>query len=73
MRVEPANVGYYLDNAEAWWDVVWNAGFRRLISQLPHQDQDRFRREHLEEVAALATRDGIWLDVGILISVGTKP
>ncbi len=73
VRVERANVGYFLDNAEAWWDVIWNAGFRRLVAQLPQQDQERFRRDHLEEVAALATPDGIWLDVGVLFAVGTRP
>jgi ubiquinone/menaquinone biosynthesis C-methylase UbiE len=72
-RVESRNAGYYLDGAEQWWDVVWNAGFRRLVSQLPEGARDRFKREHLEEVAALATNEGIWLDVGVLYTVGTKP
>ena len=73
IHIEKKNVGYYLTNADAWWDVVWNAGFRRLVSQLTHEDQERFRREHLAEVAALATSEGIWLDIGILISVGSRP
>ncbi len=73
VRIDKKNVGYFLTNADEWWDVVWNAGFRRLVAQLPQQDQERFRREHLEEVAALATRDGIWLDVGVLFAVGTRP
>jgi len=71
-RVESMNVGYYLDDAERWWDVVWNAGFRRLVSQLPHDDRERFKREHLEEIEGLTTNDGIWLDVGVLYTVGTK-
>ena len=73
VRVEQRNVGYYLDSAEHWWDVVWNAGFRRLIGQLPPLDQERFKREHLQDVAALATDKGIWLDVGVLIALGLKP
>jgi ubiquinone/menaquinone biosynthesis C-methylase UbiE len=72
-RVESRNFGYYFDCAERWWDVVWNAGFRRLVSQLPRDDRERFRREHLEEIEALTTKDGIWLDVGVLHTVGTKP
>jgi len=31
-------------------DVVWNAGFRRMVSQLSTKDQERFKREHLDEV-----------------------
>ena len=72
-RVESRNVGYYLDCAERWWDVIWNAGFRRLLSQLPQDDRERFKREHLKEIEALTTKDGIWLDVGVLYTVGTKP
>lgn len=72
VRVEQRNVGYFLDNAEQWWDVVWNAGFRRMVEQLSPSDQERFRKEHLQEAAALATRDGIWLDAGVLFTIGTK-
>jgi hypothetical protein len=32
-----------------------------------------FQENHLLEVAALATKDGIWLDVGVLFAIGTKP
>jgi ubiquinone/menaquinone biosynthesis C-methylase UbiE len=72
VRVEAKNVGYYLTGADEWWDVIWNAGFRRLVGQLAPADQERFRREHLDEVAALATTEGIWLDVGVLFTFGMK-
>lgn len=72
-RVESRNVGYYLDCVEQWWEVIWNAGFRRLASQLPEDARERFKREHLKEIEALTTKDGIWLDVGVLYTVGTRP
>ena len=72
VRVEAKNVGYFLPSADEWWDVIWNAGFRRLVGQLAPAEQERFRREHLEEVAALATTEGIWLDVGVLFTIGRK-
>jgi SAM-dependent methyltransferase len=72
-RVESRNVGYFLDGADRWWDVIWNAGFRRLVSLLPDDARERFKREHLQEIEALRTKDGIWLDVGVLYTVGTKP
>ena len=59
-------------SAGEWWDIVWNAGFRRLVAQLSQKDQERFKREHLEEVGTLRTDKGIWLDVGVLYTVGTK-
>jgi len=73
IQVEQKNVGYYLDSADEWWDVIWNAGFRRLVNQLSAEDQEQFRREHLQEVDALRTKDGIWLDVGVLFTIGIKP
>jgi ubiquinone/menaquinone biosynthesis C-methylase UbiE len=72
-RVEARNVGYFLDGAEHWWDVVWNAGFRRLVGQLSPADLDRFKREHLEEVGGLTTTDGLWLDAGVLHTLVTRP
>ena len=73
ITVARKNVGYNLDSAKQWWDVVWNGGFRRMVSQLSPGDQERFKREHLDEVEKLKTKDGIWLDVGVLYTVGTKP
>ena len=73
IRIEQRNVGYYLGSQDEWWEIVWNAGFRRLVAQLSRKDQERFRREHLEEVGALRTDKGIWLDVGVLYTIGTKP
>ena len=73
IRVETKNVGYHLDSAEQWWEVVWNAGFRRMVGQLAPPEQARFKQEHLKEVEALRTDKGIWLDVGVLYSIGTKP
>lgn len=72
IRVERKNMGYYLAGADEWWELVWNAGFRRLLQQLQPDALERFRREHLREVAALATSEGIWLDIGVLYTSGTK-
>lgn len=72
IHVEQKNMGYFLKDEWQWWDVVWNAGFRRYVTQLPSAEKERFQQEHLEEVAALATSEGIWLDVGVLFSIGIK-
>jgi ubiquinone/menaquinone biosynthesis C-methylase UbiE len=72
IRVERKNVGYFLPDASAWWDIVWNAGFRRMVFRLSPDDQARFKQEHLQEVESLRTKDGIWLDVGVLFTMGTK-
>ena len=71
VQTEARNMGYWLADENEWWNVVWNAGFRRLLSQLPAADLPRFREEHLREVAALKTRDGLRLDVGVRFTTGT--
>jgi arsenite methyltransferase len=73
VSVETRQVGYYLPNADAWWEVVWGSAFRGPVLQLTPEQRERFRREHLREVAALATADGIYLDVPILLARGRKP
>jgi ubiquinone/menaquinone biosynthesis C-methylase UbiE len=72
VRVEQKNMGFFLKNEKEWWNVIWNAGFRRIISQLKLSDLEKFRQKHLKEVATLMTKDGIWLDIGVLYTLGKK-
>lgn len=72
IHVELKDVGYYLEGARDWWDVVWNAGFRRLVSRLEADDLERFKEEHLRDVDALKTPNGIRLSVPVLFTVGIK-
>ncbi len=73
IRVEKRNLGYHLTSAEEWWSVVWNAGFRRIVNAIAPAERERFQAEHLAEIAALATKQGIWLDIEILYTIGIRP
>jgi ubiquinone/menaquinone biosynthesis C-methylase UbiE len=73
IHVEKRQMGYFLPDAEAWWQVVWNAGFRRMLSGLAPEALARCREEHLRKIAALRTDDGIWMDVNVLFVSGTVP
>jgi len=64
------NMGYYLRNADDWWDVIWFAGFRGLVNQLSPDNLESFKQIHLQEIQNLATEKGIWLDVEVLFAVG---
>ena len=66
------NCGYYLKDASDWWHIIWNGGFRGLVSQLSNEDLDRFKTEHLKEVQELSSEKGIWLEMNILFTMGTK-
>lgn len=67
-HVEP--IGYPLDSAEAWWRVIWYAGFRGLVAQLSEADLARFKQEHLAEIDALKTQNGIPLNITALFASG---
>jgi ubiquinone/menaquinone biosynthesis C-methylase UbiE len=64
------NAGYYLQDAGQWWNVVWNAGYRGLVSQLNEEQMESFKQLHLSEIQKLATDKGIWLDVEVLYTMG---
>jgi hypothetical protein len=63
-------LGYYLDNAEAWWDIVWNSGFRGPVSQLDPETLEQFKAKHLAEVSKYETDKGIWLDISTIFAIG---
>jgi ubiquinone/menaquinone biosynthesis C-methylase UbiE len=70
IQVAQKNMGYFLADENEWWNVIWNAGFRRMVSELTPVDLERFKLEHLEEVSTLKTKDGLWLDIGVLYTIG---
>jgi ubiquinone/menaquinone biosynthesis C-methylase UbiE len=72
VRVESANMGYFLKDEHEWWCILCNTGMRRMLDQLTQEDQEKFQNEHLREVAALKTADGIRLDIGVLYTIGIK-
>jgi ubiquinone/menaquinone biosynthesis C-methylase UbiE len=63
-------LGYYLPDAQSWWNVLWNSGYRGLLMQLAEDDIERFREEHMKEVASTASEQGIWMDINVLFTSG---
>lgn len=73
VTVHEWQLGYHLRDPLEWWEVVWNSALRPLVEEVPDALRDRFRVEHLAEVAALATADGLWLDMPVLFARGHRP
>ncbi len=67
------DAGYFLQTPQDWWHIVWNGGYRGLVSQLSAHDMEKFKVEHLKEVKAISTSDGIRLELSVLYTKGTKP
>ncbi|KPJ94160.1 MAG: hypothetical protein AMJ53_05825 [Gammaproteobacteria bacterium SG8_11] len=72
IQTQRYNAGYHLENADQWWNVVWYAGYRGLISQLKPEQLEPFKQQHLAEIQKLATHEGIWLDVEVLYTRGRR-
>jgi hypothetical protein len=73
VEVEAKNLGYFLASAEEWWQVVWNAALRRMLGRLSLPDQAHFEAQRLARIEALRTPDGIWMDIPVLFTIGSKP
>lgn len=70
--VRREQLGYYLTNAEEWWHILCYSGAHKRLQQLAPDALARFRTEHLAAVAALATTQGIWLNLTAIFAVGQK-
>ena len=64
--------GYFLKDANAWWDVIWNAGMRRAVQMLPDDKKEDFIKNHLEEIQQLSTKKGIWMEVEVIFAKGVS-
>lgn len=72
-KVETRQLGYYLQNADDWWEIVKFSGLRRLFDRLQEKDKDGFKTRHLDSIQSLFTDRGLWLNVEVLISQGKVP
>lgn len=73
IQVTTEQLGYHFASAGEWWEFAWGSGCRGPLSQLSPSDLERFKAEHLVEVAALATDRGIWFDVAVIFATGRAP
>jgi len=72
IKIHRKDISYYLQDANAWWSIIWNAGFRGLISQFEPSKLAQFKQEHLTEINKLNTEQGIPLKIEILFAEGIK-
>ncbi len=72
VEIYTEQLGYYLQNVDEWWDIVWHTGFRHSVSQIVPERLEQFKTQHLAEVRELAIDKGIWLDVPAIFVVGKK-
>lgn len=59
-------LGYHLQNALEWWEIVWNSGFRGPLMALDAEQLEQFRERHLADVGAMFKGETLWLDIPVL-------
>lgn len=72
VRSYQKDISYYLKDVDEWWDIIWNAGYRRLVNQLSPDELEKFKEEHLKEIERFSSNEGIRLEVIVLYTIGTK-
>lgn len=65
-------LGYDIETAQDWWDVVWNAGYRGLLNQLTPEQQVLFRDQHFAEIDDLLSNGKVRMDTHVIIAIGQK-
>lgn len=70
--VREYDFGFALPHPEAWWEIVYNAGYRGLLQRLSPENAPTFKERHLAQVSDLLRAGQRHLDVRVLIAEGTK-
>lgn len=66
-------MGYYLPDADAWWDIVTYTGFRSFLNQLSPDQVNRYKEEHHKEISQTADgKNGIKLNVDVIFTMGYR-
>lgn len=73
LQTEIIQVGYHLPDENAWWEVVLSTAMRAFYEQVPEDQREAFRNQHLDFVAQQKTGDGLWMDVQTRFASGCKP
>jgi arsenite methyltransferase len=71
-EVQSEQLGYYFRTVEEYWEESWAGPRRMTVMQLAPAQREQFKAEHLAEVGALATAQGIWRDVAVNFARGWK-
>lgn len=72
VKIHHVPLGYKMNNAQMWWDVVWNAGYRALLNQLTDEQNIEFKKKHMADITQLIGDDGVWFNTEVLIAIAQK-
>ena len=64
--------GFFIEKAENWWELINGGGSSGYIQSIPRKKLEDFKIDHFSEIDKLATDQGIWIEVGVLYTLGKK-
>lgn len=70
VRTSIADLSRTIVDPNAWWNIVWNAGYRSMINQLGAENIPEFKRDHLEKIATLVKQGQSALKVNVIFTSG---
>jgi arsenite methyltransferase len=71
-EVQSEQLGYYFRTVAEYWEERSSTRAGLAILRLAPDQREQFKAEHLAEVRALATEQGIWRDVAVNFARGWK-
>jgi len=72
IQCQKNQVGYYLESAKSWWDLVRYTGFRAFLNQLTSREAANYKDELLQEIDATKEEKGIFLNIEVITSIAAK-
>jgi ubiquinone/menaquinone biosynthesis C-methylase UbiE len=72
IEITTEQLGYYLPDAEAYWQEISSTFVKLRLDKLSPEDLARFKKEHLHEVESLWTDRGLWIELPAHFSVAAR-
>jgi len=63
------DISYHLKDENQWWEIIWGSGLRGLVNQLPANDLQEFKKQHLAKVRRYVIDENRPLNVGVLLGL----
>ena len=65
-------LGFDMNTAQDWWDIVWNAGYRGLYEQLTEDEKQAFKQQQLEAISHLIEQGNNHIEINVAIVTAIK-
>jgi arsenite methyltransferase len=72
VEIATEQMGGYVKDIQDYWTEVTSTIMRARLMRLSPAALEKFKEEHLAEIAAMCTDKGLWIDIPTLFIIATK-